>query len=223
MSGSRIRPYLRPVIALLVVLALGAGTVYAAIPNGDGKYYACYVTNTGVVKLINYPKVKTCAKGEKLIKWNAQGPAGPAGPQGPKGDPGTSGSSNWGDIKDKPAGFADGVDNVGATGYYSYMYGPGLDLDPDESTWFTVTAPSSVDLEADFIPTVGGDIWVEFRTYERISATEVVHWYFISNGSATDRLIFAARIRIFDQGIAPAALKKIAKSIKVKVVKRHRH
>jgi len=132
MSGCRLRPYLGPVIALLVVLALGAGTVYAAIPNGDGKYYACRVSNTGVVKLINYPKVSTCAQGEKLISWNAkgpQGPAGPAGPQGPQGDrgptgadgpqgpAGASGSSNWGDIANKPAGFADGVDDVGTAGY----------------------------------------------------------------------------------------------------------
>ncbi len=62
MSGSRLRPYLGPVIALLVVLALGAGTVYAAIPNSNGKYYACYVKNTGAVRLINYPKVKTCRR-----------------------------------------------------------------------------------------------------------------------------------------------------------------
>ena len=44
MSGSRLRPYLGPVIALLVVLALGAGTVSAAIPNGSGTYYACLTT-----------------------------------------------------------------------------------------------------------------------------------------------------------------------------------
>src|SRR5512137_39712 len=123
MSGSRLRPYLGPVIALFVVLALGAGTVFAAIPNGDGKYYACRVSNTGVVKLINYPKVSTCQAGEKLISWNAkgpQGPAGPAGPQGPTGDrgptgadgpqgpAGASGSSNWGDIANKPDALADG-------------------------------------------------------------------------------------------------------------------
>ena len=117
------------VVAVLIVLALGVGTVYAAIPSGNGKVYACYVTNTGAVKLINYPKVKTCQAGEKLISWNAKGPAGPAGPvgpvgaqgpkgdSGPKGDPGpkgdqgpagTSGSSNWGDIANKPADLADG-------------------------------------------------------------------------------------------------------------------
>jgi len=62
MSGSRLRPYLGPLVALLVVLALGAGTVYAAIPNGTGTYHACYVKATGAVRLINYPKVKTCGR-----------------------------------------------------------------------------------------------------------------------------------------------------------------
>jgi hypothetical protein len=58
MSGSRLRPYVDPVIALLVVLALGAGTVYAAIPNGSGTYYACLTKSSGAVRLINYPKQK---------------------------------------------------------------------------------------------------------------------------------------------------------------------
>ena len=88
MSGSRLRPYLGPVIALLVVLALGAGTVYAAIPNGSGTYYACLTKSSGVVRLINYPKVK-CATGERFIKWSQQGPAGAAGRAGTQGRPGT--------------------------------------------------------------------------------------------------------------------------------------
>ena len=113
--SSRLRPYLGPVVALLIVLAVGAGTVYAAIPNGSGTYYACLTKSSGVVRLINYPKVK-CATSERFIKWSQQGPAGPAGVQGPKGDPGSagaSGSSSWGDIANKPAGFADGTDDVG--------------------------------------------------------------------------------------------------------------
>ena len=112
MNRSRLRPYLGPVIALLIVLALGAGTVYAAIPNGNGTYYACYVKNTGAVRLINYPKVKTCPAGQKLIKWSAKGPAGAAGPQGPQGP---AGPADWNAIPNKPAGFADGVDNEGVT------------------------------------------------------------------------------------------------------------
>jgi hypothetical protein len=89
MNGSRLRPYLGPLVALLVVLALGAGAVYAAIPN-NGTYYACLTKSTGAIKLINYPKVK-CARGQTLIKWNQQGPAGPQGPQGPQGAEGPIG------------------------------------------------------------------------------------------------------------------------------------
>ena len=78
-------------VAVAIILALGVGTVFAAIPNGNGTYYACYVKDTGVVKLINYPKVSTCPKGERLTSWNAQGPVGPAGAQGPTGPVGAAG------------------------------------------------------------------------------------------------------------------------------------
>jgi hypothetical protein len=142
MSGSRIRPYVGPLIAMLVILALGVGTVYAAIPNPTNKkFYACFVKKTGEVRLINYPTVSTCQKGERLVSWNAKGPVGPQGatgpqgpqgPEGPQGPAGTSGSSDWtdiankpddladgqigwGEIKNKPAGFADGVDDEGIT------------------------------------------------------------------------------------------------------------
>jgi hypothetical protein len=79
-------------VGVLIVLALGVGTVYAAIPNGNGKYSACLDKATGAVRLINYPKVGTCPAGEKLINWNAKGPAGPQGVQGPKGDQGAQGA-----------------------------------------------------------------------------------------------------------------------------------
>jgi hypothetical protein len=58
MSGSRLRPYVGPLAALLVVLVIGAGTVYAAIPNARGTYYACLIKDTGAARLIDYPKVK---------------------------------------------------------------------------------------------------------------------------------------------------------------------
>ena len=79
------------VVAVLIVLALGVGTVYAAIPSGNGKVYACYVTNTGAVKLIDYPKVKTCQAGEKLISWNAKGTGWSGGTRRPVGSAGTQG------------------------------------------------------------------------------------------------------------------------------------
>ena len=107
MSGSRVRSFLAPLVAVIVVLAIGVGSAIAAIPNSNGKYYACYVKNTGVVKLINYPKVSTCAKGEKLINWSAQGPQGPAGAQGPQGPAGAQGPAG-------PAGAA-GITKINLT------------------------------------------------------------------------------------------------------------
>lgn len=80
------------VVPVLLVLAVGVGSAFGAIPNpGDGKYYACRVKSSGAVRMINHPKVSTCPKGEKLISWNAKGPAGPQGAQGPKGDQGPQG------------------------------------------------------------------------------------------------------------------------------------
>ena len=250
MSGSRLRPYLGPLIALLVVLALGAGTVYAAIPNGDGKYYACYVKNTGAVKLINYPKVSTCPKGEKLINWNAKGPAGPqgdqgpqgaqgpVGPAGPKGDPGpagASGSSNWGDIANKPAdladgqvawgeiinkpgGFADGVDNgvfvsetfgpfdITGTGYFSAGYGPNLDVQ-------IRVIPVS---DGELVPSIAPDRLV------RNGATPTRFWSVTNPNPGTVKAKF--RMRVYAEGILPAALKQQLKNgaITVKKVRRSR-
>jgi hypothetical protein len=74
--------------ALLAIALLtpGLGPVSGAIPNpADGKFYGCMVRATGVVKLINYPKVSTCPKGQRLIDWGRTGPQGPAGPQGAQG------------------------------------------------------------------------------------------------------------------------------------------
>ena len=70
----------------LAVLAAGLAPVSGAIPNpGDGKYYACRVKQTGAVRLINYPKVSTCPKGQRLIDWGRTGPQGAQGAAGPQG------------------------------------------------------------------------------------------------------------------------------------------
>ena len=76
-----------------LVLAVGVGTVFGAIPNpGDGRYHACRVKATGAVRLINYPKVSTCPKGQKLIDWGRTGPQGPAGTAGAQGPAGAEGA-----------------------------------------------------------------------------------------------------------------------------------
>ena len=67
----------------VVLVAPGLDPVTGAIPN-NGTYSACLTKATGAVKVINYPKVK-CAKGKRLISWNAKGPAGAQGAQGAQG------------------------------------------------------------------------------------------------------------------------------------------
>ena len=137
------------VVAVLIVLALGVGTVYAAIPNGNGTYRACLAKDTGSVRLINYPKVKTCPKGQKLIDWNAKGPQGPAGPVGATGPAGPAGPADWNAIPNKPAGFADGADNVG---YISTTYPEVHSLTSTGDKWVWVETPVGTDVELTLIP-----------------------------------------------------------------------
>ena len=57
MSGSRIRPYLGPLTALVVVLAVGAGTAWAATPKaGDG-------TSAGITRIDLTTATKTFTVG----------------------------------------------------------------------------------------------------------------------------------------------------------------
>jgi hypothetical protein len=205
MSGSRLRPYLGPVIALLVVLALGAGTVYAAIPNGNGKVYACYVKNTGVVKLINYPKVSTCPKRQKLIDWNAKGPAGPQGPAGP---------ADWNAIPNKPAGFADGADDVG---YVSATQPTAYPIAASSVAYATVDTPIGTDVELTIIPMNPGDILeVSSEWWQRVDAGMLRHSYELLSGSTPTT--FKVRTRVYNTGIAPAAFKTALKKVEVGVV-----
>ena len=220
MSGSRLRPYLGPLVALLIVLALGAGTVYAAIPNSNGKYYACRVSNTGVVKLINYPKVSTCQEGEKLISWNAKGPHGPAGPQGPQGaqgpqgPAGASGSSNWGDIANKPAGFADGVDDIGNGGYQSTIIVTDSVAQGTEGSWVSFDWPRSVFVQFQVVPTWpdgGCADAVSLRYQTLVSGTSgLIYRIFVRNENGptcTKAVPIKIRAIAFSVGLAPAKLK----------------
>ena len=238
MSGSRLRPYLGPVVALLVVLALGAGTVYAAIPNGSGTYYACLTKSSGVVRLINYPKVK-CATGERFIKWSQQGPVGPAGPvgpqgptgdrgdqgskgdPGPKGDPGAKGDpgpADWNAIPNIPAGFKDGVDN-GA--FVSDILGAVSCLNCPVG-WVTgigMTMDRNVDYECSAIPT-SGTAFFTVTMEARVSGTQTDNIATVSSSNGGPGTM-KVRCRAYSQGIAPAALKQAIKNAKVTVTKRH--
>ena len=110
-------------------------------PQGNGTYYACYVKTTGVVKLINYPKVSTCpprarssssgTPRDRRVRGGPQGRRDRRG-AGTQGRPGTSRGLRLEQLgrhrqqargprrrpgrlgwrsPTSPAGFADGVDN----------------------------------------------------------------------------------------------------------------
>jgi hypothetical protein len=140
----------------------------------------------------------------------------------------------WGEVQGIPAGFADGVDNVGyasatqATIYNLPAYtGPG--------TGFALVyadVPLGVDVELYIIPTVGASMIAYEEGMERgpratsaydpllpaVPADTVRRVYFVENNDAT-ATTFKVRTRVYDSGIAPAALKKVAKQVKVGVVK----
>jgi len=210
------------VVAVLIVLALGVGTVYAAIPNSNGKYYACYVKDTGVVKLINFPKVSTCQAGEKLISWNAKGPAGapgaqgPQGGQGPQGPQGPAGPADWNAIPNIPAGFADGVDDIGPS------YASAIKLNFGSAAGFATTVkvryPANVDVLVSLIP-VEDCTWDFAQKGVGRTGSEVYQEWSIKNTSA---VVCGARLRavVFGDGIAPASLNKSLKKIKVTVAEK---
>jgi len=92
MTRLRFTAFLGSVLATTVVLALALGPAFSAIPNPQNKkFYACMKKRTGAMRFINYPKKSTCAKGWKLINWNAKGNPGTAGPPGPAGPAGAAG------------------------------------------------------------------------------------------------------------------------------------
>jgi hypothetical protein len=116
-------------IALAMVVALmGAGAVaaYATIPNA-GVIHACFLTSTGVLRVID-ATVTNCAKKETALKWNVQGVQGVQGPQGvqgtqgiqgnqgPQGDPGLPGVSHgyFGSSTDAPVAQGPAWSSVGS-------------------------------------------------------------------------------------------------------------
>ena len=80
---------LAAVLASAVIASVTIGTVAIAQSGGDA-FFACAKSN-GEVKssTIRQNSTPTCATGETVVSWNAEGPEGPPGPQGDPG-PGTT-------------------------------------------------------------------------------------------------------------------------------------
>ena len=95
MSFRALRPYATVPTAISLIalfVALGAGTfAIAAIPGKNGQITACYAKKRGALRLIDGDRKKArCAKGERKVVWNRDGPQGPQGVQGPEGPRGSA-------------------------------------------------------------------------------------------------------------------------------------
>jgi hypothetical protein len=186
-------------VALITILALGAGTVYAAIPNGNGTYYACLTKSSGVVRLINYPKVK-CATSERFIKWSQQGPAGPA---------------DWNAIGNVPAGFKDGVDDVGP-GYSSALLPTQFVIGGGASALIAFAygpiLPRAVDVRLIPVPqTPGGELEVLGQAVRDNGNGTLTHTVRVANLSASS-VGFKIRAMTWSDGIAPAAFRQAVRA-----------
>jgi hypothetical protein len=91
---------------VVLMLLLGAGIAYAAIPDDNGVIHGCYTNRGGILSVIDPSAGQHCSALQTPIDWNQQGPKGDTGPQGPQGDPGPQG----------PPGFAHGV--FSSSGYF---------------------------------------------------------------------------------------------------------
>ena len=155
-------------VALALVAAVGIGSAIAVIPN-NGTYSACLTKSTGAIKVINYPK-KECAKGQRLIKWSQQGPSGPQGPQGP------AGPADWNAIPNKPAGFADGVDDAGVTAIkVTKVFGNQLFLGPGQSGVSTADCPAGSVVSGGGVEMGAGGA-APVITIEGMTATDADTW-----------------------------------------------
>jgi hypothetical protein len=79
-------------VALVALFVALGGTAYAAsggIPDSHGVIHGCFRAKTGALRVVG-GGVK-CARGERALSWNQQGPAGAAGRAGANGTDGTAG------------------------------------------------------------------------------------------------------------------------------------
>jgi hypothetical protein len=137
----------------------------------------------------------------------------PKGDQGPKGDPGASGSSNWGDIANKPAGLADGVDDVGSVGYTTGIAWTDTVAGGSTDYQYYWTWPKQVPVIWTVVPTgtdtcpylsISWDSWPADA-----SGTNTAYEVMIRNDAgATCVAPYKVRYLAFNSGIATAQLKK---------------
>jgi hypothetical protein len=128
---------------------------------------------------------------------------------------------HWNQLQGVPPTIADGTDE--SDGYESTVRGP-FSLAANGTAWYSIDALVGHDIDVTFVPTAaGGEVQILSFNFGRVDATWVRHWYEVKNWSAVNPVDFNMRLRTFSQNIAPAALKKATKDLRVEVVKRRSH
>jgi hypothetical protein len=92
-TRSRRRRFLIPGV-LAVALVVGVGIATGAIPGSDGVIHGCYNTGSnpsGQLRVIDAAAGAKCAKNEKVLDFNQQGPKGDKGDKGDQGIQGEQG------------------------------------------------------------------------------------------------------------------------------------
>lgn len=121
-----------------ILFSLGATVAGQTTVVDAAKIRAC-VSATGTARFLA-PGTTVCRTGERLVEWNAQGPAGPIGPTGPaglkgaKGDKGDKGEPGA-DAQRTGQGFFDVFPEIGRVGF--------LDVPPGASAADGLTADSA--------------------------------------------------------------------------------
>ena len=123
---------------------------------------------------------------------------------------------HWNQLQGVPPTIADGVDE--GRGYVSTVL-PGTYTVPAQAgSWVIVTTTTDTDIEVTLIPTQAfRTIYVREEAFELRPNGELRRHYFAWNDYTLNSVSFRVRVRVFNQGISTAALKKAARNLEVTV------
>lgn len=136
-----------PYLALLVVLAVGAGGGYALAASNTKTITVCADKSTGILHLKTRGR---CKSSQTRVTWNQQGPAGPQGAQGPQGATGAAGATGA-QGPQGPVGVTVWADVAGDG---TVVEGQGLAVQPTSMGAYQVTVTDPVCSRATNAPVV---------------------------------------------------------------------
>jgi hypothetical protein len=121
-----------PYLALLLVLAVGAGGGYALAASNNKTITVCADKSTGILHLKTHGR---CKSSQTRVTWDQQGPPGPQGAQGPQGATGAMGAQGAQGTQG-PAGVTVWAE---VSGNGTVLAGQGLSVDEVSAGAYEVT------------------------------------------------------------------------------------